>query len=71
MKVKITLPGGPRRVASHSALWTAASRAPRVTGTTGSVVSDAATRETARPPTMPRTTRVRIPALAEYGRLCA
>ena len=34
MKARITWPGGPMRVASHSAFWAAASSAPTATSTT-------------------------------------
>ncbi len=70
-KVRTTLPGGPTRVASHSTFWAAASRAPTVTSTAALSVSEAVTRATASPPSMPSTTHTRTPARAAYGRLWA
>lgn len=63
-KVKITLAGGPIRLASQSAFCAAARSAPTVTSTTAFGVSAAATRATARPATMPSTTRARVRARA-------
>lgn len=64
MKVKITLAGGPIRVASQTPFCTAASTAPTVTRITASEVSEAVTRATATPATMPSTTQARTRARA-------
>lgn len=64
MKVRTTLPGGPMRVASHSAFCTAASIAPTATRTTALRVSEAVSRAIARPPSMPRITHARARARA-------
>jgi hypothetical protein len=71
MKAKITGPGGPMPVASHSAFWAAASSAPTATRTRAEDVSDAVTRATATEASMPSTTQARARARAAYGRLWA
>ena len=62
--VKMTLAGGPIRLASHRTFWSAAIFAPTGTRTTACVVSEAVTRATASPATMPSTTRARVRARA-------
>ena len=69
-KAKMTLPGGPMRVASQKVFWTAASSAPTAISTAVESVSEPATRATARPAAIPRITRRTVRARRAYGRLC-
>lgn len=69
-KAKITLPGGPMRVASQKVFCTAASSAPTAISTAVESVSEAVTRAAASPAAIPRITRRTVWALRAYGRLC-
>lgn len=64
IKVRMTLPGGPIRVASQTILWTAATSEAHTTSSAVEAISDAALSATPRLATMPTTTHGSVRARA-------